>query len=348
MGLADTASHFIWALTILAVVAGLADALQSNAQHVGDARDAQDELRTLRLTTRLSQTTWCHDAAQENVDVVVENVGERVLDASKVSFLIDGVPVTTFTHVVEGDATTTLWAPGETALFVIEGVATSPSIVGIVSPEGAFRAAVEITCRRLTTIVVTPDAVTLDPGATQTFTAQGYDQYGAAWDAAPFTWVSDAGTVTVLDGTSASLTVGTTPGTAFTMTASSGGVQGVATVAVRQLVHVDSMGTYNAGVADSTFLKRETVETRVVVRDHNNDLVQGAAVTIQIHDPSGILHHEGSAVTDVNGVASISYTLPSNAAFGTWTDAVVGISGTNMAHRSADDVVSQVTFTVSN
>lgn len=346
MGLDETVAHLIWAVALVAVLMGATDAFQTTADAIEEGRDAQHERLDLRLSTRFDTTTWCHDPVVDSVVVTSTHLSERPLDAATLTFLLDGVARTTFTLDIPDASDTWLWAPGETARFTLPDVTTSPERVALVTGEGVFRSAVAVKCVRLTTIVITPSDVTLDPGETQMFTATGYDQYGNLFDGAPYTWTTDAGTLTVLSGTSARLTAGTTSGTGFTVTASSNGVDGVANVTIRRHVHVESIDTYLDGAPSTSFKKREVVETRVLVHDHNNALAAGTSVTIELVDPSNVVQYTGTATTDASGIASFTYTLPNNAAFGTWTARVTSLSGANDVYDSAQNTMTQTTFEV--
>lgn len=111
--------------------------------------------------------------------------------------------------------------------------------------------------------------------------------------------------------------------------------------------HVDAMALYNAGAQTTTFRKRDTVETRVTVRDADGVLAQGATVTLEIRRPDATLEFTGSAVTSATGVASISYTLPASVPTGpSWVSRVTGIAGTGYAYDATANVVTQVAFTV--
>src|SRR5207249_2530458 len=82
----------------------------------------------------------------------------------------------------------------------------------------------------LTSITVSPASATVSAGATQQFTATAFDQFATALASQPaFTWsASGGGTV---DG-SGLFTAGGSAGGPFTVTASSGGINGNATVTV--------------------------------------------------------------------------------------------------------------------
>jgi hypothetical protein len=82
----------------------------------------------------------------------------------------------------------------------------------------------------LTTIAVSPSSASVQTGGTQQFTGTGLDQFGNPVSPQPaFTWsVSGGGSI----GATGLFTAGSTAGGPFTVTASSGGVSGTATVTV--------------------------------------------------------------------------------------------------------------------
>ncbi|MCC6125341.1 MAG: cadherin domain-containing protein, partial [Pirellulales bacterium] len=79
-----------------------------------------------------------------------------------------------------------------------------------------------------TTVTVTPSSVALGPGGTQLFTAAVNDQFGAAISPAPaITWSATAGSITT-----GGLYTAPGSGTSITVTATSGGMNGTASVTV--------------------------------------------------------------------------------------------------------------------
>ena len=83
----------------------------------------------------------------------------------------------------------------------------------------------------LTTIVVSPSSVTIQAGGSTTFSAETFDQFGAPISGTVAWSVSGGGSLSPTTGSSTTFT-SSGPGGAFTVTASSGSVQGSATVTV--------------------------------------------------------------------------------------------------------------------
>jgi hypothetical protein len=116
-----------------------------------------------------------------------------------------------------------------TGLFTSNG---TPGNFIITATSGAISGTATITVTPpapvLTTIVVTPAAAVILPGATQQFSARGLDANGATFAISPVWTVSGGGTINVNTGL---FTSNGTPGT-FTVTATSGAKSGTATVTV--------------------------------------------------------------------------------------------------------------------
>ncbi len=99
----------------------------------------------------------------------------------------------------------------------------------------------------LTSIVVSPNPVTLNTGGTQTFTASAKDQFGAALATQPvFTWsVASGGVGSITSG--GVYSSGSSAGSA-TVTATSGTISGTAAVTVNaSLSSVGDLSTYSTG-----------------------------------------------------------------------------------------------------
>lgn len=191
-------------------------------------------------------------------------------------------------------------------------------------------------------IAVSPSTATILTGDSQTFSAIAYDQHDNVVGGTTFAWSATRGSVTTGGVYTAPATVG-----ADTVTATANGVSGQATVTVRKEVHVDALQTYKSGVATDTFRKKESIETRVTVRDHDNALLQGVTVTIELRRPNGNLEATLTGTTDANGVASMTYELPASAPTGTtWVDRVTNLSGTDLVYASGANVITQRNFTV--
>ncbi|MBI2983077.1 MAG: FecR domain-containing protein, partial [Chloroflexi bacterium] len=98
----------------------------------------------------------------------------------------------------------------------------------VTASSGAVSASVTLAIvpAALARVTVTPDRATTVAGDSQTFAAAGADQFGNALEITP-RWSADAGATCTDAGTCTSATVGT-----YTVTATSGGVSGTATLTV--------------------------------------------------------------------------------------------------------------------
>lgn len=203
-------------------------------------------------------------------------------------------------------------------------------------------ATVDVVAAAVDTVTVAPAAPTLYLNRTQQFTATLRDQYGNVNSTAAVSWTATGGGVT----SSGLFTAPSTAGS-VTVTATSNGKTGIATVAVKREVHVDAMATYKDGVAASSFRKGvDTVEVRVTIKDMNGTLVQGANVTVQLIDANQQVAATLNGISDASGIASVSYAIPSSAPRPDWTANVTNVTGAELVYNSAANVVSSVGFTV--
>jgi nitrogen fixation protein FixH len=336
MGLDTTASHFVWFFAGVAVL-GLGVQGMDIVHDLAEAREAADRLDQARLSTRLVSPTFCHRADAQQVVLNATNAGAGPIDVSGLTFVVDGIAAT---GAVSSWFASDVWGAGEHAEVYLEGVTAEPERLVVATREGAVLYPLKLDCPTVTTIVVAPSSASLLTGDAQTFTATAYDQYGTEVPAT-FAWSATRGTVDADGNYVAPATRG-----ADTVTASVGAVQGNATISVTQTVHVDAMGTYNAGVASATFLRGETVEARVTLRDHDGVLVEGATVTVEFVRPSAQVASTPSDDTDAQGVASLTHLLPGNAQPGQWTVRVTSVTGSGIAYDAASNVVTSVDFAV--
>ncbi len=131
----------------------------------------------------------------------------------------------TFVWTVSGGGTIS-----GSGLFTAGATAGGPFTVTANGGGLSGTASVTVTAARvLTSITVNPSSASVQVGSTWQFGATGYDQTGAAMSPQPqFTWaVSGGGTIN-----SAGVFTATTPGGPFTVSASTGGVIGTASVTV--------------------------------------------------------------------------------------------------------------------
>lgn len=233
MGFDVTASHVIWLLAILGVFGTAAGAFFTASEARVDAREAREVLVRERLHGRLDEGWFCHDAGTQTLRVHALNAGRVTLALAEVTFVVDGVVTGGFTGEPEGATGSDLWPPGEEADFRATGVAAEPEAVVLFTARGlAHFPEKRDDCPILTTIALAPSSASMQIGGAQTFTAQGLDQFGEAYDVPSFTWSSGgAGTLATLNATAVTLTAGTVSGT-YAFTASYGGVTGTAPVTI--------------------------------------------------------------------------------------------------------------------
>jgi PKD repeat protein len=130
----------------------------------------------------------------------------------------------------------------------------------------------------LATIVVTPDPVTVTVGATQPFTATGYDQYSNPVPITP-TWTTNGGSIGPGPGANTTFTAQTTPASGRLVTATQGAISGTAVV---NIVHGSAV-TLDVAPAAATIAAGSSQPYTVTAYDtYNNpwDVTASSAYTI--------------------------------------------------------------------
>ncbi len=133
---------------------------------------------------------------------------------------------------------------------------TATTGLAVTATSGAVSgsATVNVVAGPLDHVTVSPSAVTLAAGASQTFTSAGYDAYGNAISGLAFTWSATAGAITPGGAFTAPASEAT-----VTVTATSGAASGTATATVVQFRYASETMTDVAGgsVANAAALTRD-------------------------------------------------------------------------------------------
>jgi beta propeller repeat protein len=136
-------------------------------------------------------------------------------------------------------------------------------------------------------IGVTPSPASVQVDAQQAFTAQGYDQYNNLVSAGPFDWTTTVpgGSMDPLNGSSSTLTAGTTVGTGYTVTAAYGGKQGSASVSVTP----GPLDHFNVGPISSPQTAGGTFPITITAKDIYNNTVTSFNNTVTLSDTTGTI-----------------------------------------------------------
>jgi hypothetical protein len=176
----------------------------------------------------------------------------------------------------------------------------------------------------LTTITVSPASTSVQTGTQQQFSATAYDQYGSPISPQPtFSWSVSGGGVISSTGI---FTAGSSSGGPFTVTASSGSVNGTASVTVTALVANFSLSINPT----SQSVRRGNTATYTVTVNKVNGFT--GAVTLSLTgQPSG------STVTftpdPTTGASTLTIKTLSTSTRTTYTLAIKGVSG-SLSHTT--------------
>jgi hypothetical protein len=176
----------------------------------------------------------------------------------------------------------------------------------------------------LTTITVSPDSASVQTGKQQPFSATAYDQYGSPISPQPaFSWSVSGGGVISSAGV---FTAGSTSGGPFTVTASSGGVNGTASVTVTALVADFSL---SANPTSQSVRRGNTATYTVTVNKING--FAGSVTLSLTGQPSG------STVTftpnSTTGTATLTVKTLFSSTRKTYTLTIKGVSG-SLSHTT--------------
>ncbi|EJG07785.1 parallel beta-helix repeat protein [Methanofollis liminatans DSM 4140] len=165
--------------------------------------------------------------------------------------------------------------------------------------------AIEAAAPALVDITITPSSTTLAIGRTQLFTASGIDQYGDPVENITYSWTIDNETVGTIDSTG--LFAALSEGNA-TITASSGGVEGNATVTVVAAPkewYVDGNGSGNFTTIQAAIDGVQAGSTIIVMPGMYNE-------TLNITKPLTLRSASGAAVTTIHISGGTAITVSSD------------------------------------
>jgi hypothetical protein len=153
----------------------------------------------------------------------------------------------------------------------------------------------------LTSVVVSPSTATVNPSATQQFSATARDQFATNLSVQPtFTWSVTGGSISQVG----LFTAGTSAGGPYTVTASSGGVSGTASVTVTQatVYQINCGGSATAPYTADQYSSGGTART-----------VTKSVTTTGVTNPAP------QAVYQAERYGAVTYTLPSLTAGASYT-----------------------------
>jgi len=134
MGFSVSGATVIVFIGILVSAAAFYPAIDRFTERRSDAIDAREERSLDRQNTAVSVSSATATGTPSTLTVTVENDGASTLAVSRVTLLVDGEYVTPDDTTVEGDATTDVWASGETLTLTVED--TTGSRVKVVTGPG--------------------------------------------------------------------------------------------------------------------------------------------------------------------------------------------------------------------
>lgn len=115
MGFSVSASTVVVFVGALLALGTVYPAAANGYEHVTEASHDVSDRRLDRQNTAIAVTQATYNASNETLTVAVENTGSTALSVNRTDVLVDNAYRSSFdSRAVDGDATTTLWLPGET------------------------------------------------------------------------------------------------------------------------------------------------------------------------------------------------------------------------------------------
>lgn len=140
MGFSVSGATVVILAGLLLSMATLYPAVEESQEQQREAIDARDERLLDQRNTAIDITSATYDSVTGTLTVEVENTGTTTLDVERTDLLVDGEYQSSATTDVDGDSGRTVWAPGETLTFTLDGalpvLSTSPDRVKVVTEYG--------------------------------------------------------------------------------------------------------------------------------------------------------------------------------------------------------------------
>ncbi len=214
-------------------------------------------------------------------------------------------------QVISGAAVT--WASSDPGVAAVDSAglvtAVGDGSAAVTATSGEASGSAQVTvAQEAISLVVSPASATLEPGDTVRLSAEVRDHNGQVISGAAVTWASSDPGVAAVDSTGLVTAVG--DGSAA-VTATSGEASGSAQVTVAQeaasvAVSADTLSFAALG---------DTVRLSAEVRDHNGQVISGAAVTWASSDP-GVAAVDSTGLVTAVGDGSAAVTATSGEASG--------------------------------
>jgi flagellar protein FlaF len=136
MGFGVSGASAIIFLGLLVGSVTLYSAADAAYEQFDEARDEDQERLLDRTNTAFNVTRATYSTSSNDLTINVTNTGSTTLLVTETTVLVDNTYNSTSTATVDGDATTDLWAPGETLSLTLTLGETEPSRVTVVGAHG--------------------------------------------------------------------------------------------------------------------------------------------------------------------------------------------------------------------
>jgi flagellar protein FlaF len=144
MGFSTSGSVAVLFVSMLVMMSTLYPVVETANERMSDASDDRNERSLDRYNTAINVTNVSYNGTAETLTILVNNTGSTTLSVDETDVLLDGAFQTGYTKRVDGDATRTIWAPGEQLELELDGVTGAPGRVKLVTEFGIAATITEV------------------------------------------------------------------------------------------------------------------------------------------------------------------------------------------------------------
>ncbi|WP_224268057.1 flagellin [Haloprofundus salinisoli] len=136
MGFSTSAAATIIFIGVLLSFGFLYPVVEQNLEAHTEAFDDRDDRFLTQRNTDIAFDSATYDPDTNTLVVSVNNIGTTTLRIDETDLLVDGNIQTEYATDVDGASDRTLWVPGETLTFTVDGITEQPDRVNVVTGLG--------------------------------------------------------------------------------------------------------------------------------------------------------------------------------------------------------------------
>jgi flagellar protein FlaF len=145
MGFSTSGATLILFLGVLVSASVFFPSVEDSFEGVADATADRNERLLERRNVAVDVERVVYNSSNGTAIVAAANEGAVTLEVDRTDLLVNGSLQSGYATAVDGVAGRTLWAPGETLSFAVDGQSGPPARVELVTERGVKRVATNVT-----------------------------------------------------------------------------------------------------------------------------------------------------------------------------------------------------------